>query len=665
MEVAMNDSADPVLELAYGFDPDPGANIIVSTDPRYAVTNTLNFIIRNPADHPVVNFENPDGLTPEDQLPPIDAPNWPQPLDRLYLRFPWCDQEPFQCAGYLTTTSLSTGITTGPGGQDGERWYTQAMSSSKYGRYWILFPKTAEVHLEANQSIRVVISNIVSYIPQGTMTNIYINPDVKGYLRQEQVGPGVFLTNPPPIIKFWAEPTTVKAGGDAKLFWATTNAQSAQLSPINGGVQNVPTNEPNGYAINPLYSTNFTLEAQSPIGLQNRQSATINVTPVSVASFTATPSQGVRLGQAVTLSWQTDSAVSVNISPGVGSVCSQACGCNEGSQPVIPAQYTNYQLTAQGQGQPQTANAVVFPLQVGWTAQTSQAPWNTRDRPVFLAYRPNTSQIMEMWILAGGTGTTTSWVYRSQDGTTWAPATSNAGYPVRKNAGGLAFNQKLWLMGGEDRQGRKLNDIWSSPDGSTWTQIEPEGGTVWSARSDFGCIEFMNKIWVMGGLDGSGKALNDIWNSEDGVTWTRASSSPLWSPRAQFGITRFENQLWLLAGRLNDSTGSLTNQVWYSGDGLEWVRKPHSTWHSRIYPNTQTINNVLYLIGGVDAGGQGMDDFYTMGTNFVWTVRPGPPWSGLAATGCLNYQEAIWFAGGITESEVPNKSVWVYAPNLG
>ena len=40
-------------------------------------------------------------------------------------------------------------------------------------------------------------------------------------------------------------------------------------------------------------------------------------------------------------------------------------------------------------------------------------------------------------------------------------------------------------------------DVWSSPDGSTWTQLT--GETEWSARSGPRLVEFQKKLFIVAG----------------------------------------------------------------------------------------------------------------------------------------------------------------------
>ena len=83
-------------------------------------------------------------------------------------------------------------------------------------------------------------------------------------------------------------------------------------------------------------------------------------------------------------------------------------------------------------------------------------------------------------------------------------------------------------------------------DGNTaaWTQAIVNAG--WSTRSTHTTAVFDNKLWVLGGYDGSYK--NDVWWSPDGVTWTQATANAAWSGRNGHTTAVFDNKLWVVGG---------------------------------------------------------------------------------------------------------------------
>ena len=66
----------------------------------------------------------------------------------------------------------------------------------------------------------------------------------------------------------------------------------------------------------------------------------------------------------------------------------------------------------------------------------------------------------------------------------------------------------MWVLGGY--HGSLRNDVWYSSDGVSWTQAT--ANAPWVARGEHRSIVFNNKIWVLGGSDGS-RGKNDVWRS--------------------------------------------------------------------------------------------------------------------------------------------------------
>lgn len=121
----------------------------------------------------------------------------------------------------------------------------------------------------------------------------------------------------------------------------------------------------------------------------------------------------------------------------------------------------------------------------------------------------------------------------------------------------LVGGDQVILMGGTSALGNSLNDLHTSPDSASWTQVLTDtGGTTtrWQRRMDFEPLYFNNKIYVIGGVStGAGGATNadlqKVWVSADnGATWTSTMNVP-----AGFGIRRvrgvvFQNKMWFFGG---------------------------------------------------------------------------------------------------------------------
>ncbi|OHD08189.1 MAG: hypothetical protein A2Y34_16720 [Spirochaetes bacterium GWC1_27_15] len=143
----------------------------------------------------------------------------------------------------------------------------------------------------------------------------------------------------------------------------------------------------------------------------------------------------------------------------------------------------------------------------------------------------------------------TNEVWYSSDCKTWTKEASTIPFESRANHQTVAFNNKLWLIGGEKRSGWNsldftFSDIWYSSDGSTWIRS--------TDTADFGkvtghkCFVYDNKLWLFNN--------KWIWYSEDGETWKLMTSSPAFGEISGYNIVQFNNKVYLID----------TNNIWVS-----------------------------------------------------------------------------------------------------
>jgi phospholipase C len=140
----------------------------------------------------------------------------------------------------------------------------------------------------------------------------------------------------PPTLILEADPPTILAGGSSALRWTATAATDLT---IDSGVGKV---EPGTGTTNvsPVVTTTYTATATGPGGTMTA-STTVTVTPVSELAISLTSSkETIATGEKVTLSWTSQSATTVSISPDVGSVNTS------GSVEVSPTVTTTYTATA-------------------------------------------------------------------------------------------------------------------------------------------------------------------------------------------------------------------------------------------------------------------------------------------------------------------------------
>ena len=194
-------------------------------------------------------------------------------------------------------------------------------------------------------------------------------------------------------------------------------------------------------------------------------------------------------------------------------------------------------------------------------------------------------------------------------------------FDPRQDHASAIFDDAIWIFGGYNPhvRGDQLNylsDVWKSEDGYTWQCITTDA--PWKGRRGHQVVVFEDALYLIGGyrvhrIEGTtyGKAANDVWKSEDGVTWeeikpdsykTRVThpNIPLtddvrgedlynpiddkdWYPRLHHSVAILDGKMVLFGGYakewmpyLNDGNRDQTRRyfadMWSSTDGIAWTQ---------------------------------------------------------------------------------------------
>ena len=250
-----------------------------------------------------------------------------------------------------------------------------------------------------------------------------------------------------------------------------------------------------------------------------------------------------------------------------------------------------------------------------------------------------------------------SWKAVPAEGSKWS---------AREAYTSVVFNDKIWVMGGYslfNKKGKILNDVWSSPDGINWTQMNNTEG--WSARYSHASVVFNEKIWVLGGRGGAEPSFetkfNDVWSSTDGINWeeltppkgeseslvaknTNGEDKNWWTPRNFHTSVVFDKKIWVLGGR---STEGL-NDVWSSIDGSTWVEESARGgasvgWSARYAHTSAAFNGKIWVIGGAIGRNR---------TKSVWSSDNGQQWTrntdlpkAVDYSSVVKYKDRLWNFG--------------------
>jgi len=79
-----------------------------------------------------------------------------------------------------------------------------------------------------------------------------------------------------------------------------------------------------------------------------------------------------------------------------------------------------------------------------------------------------------------------------------------------------SFSGGIWLSGGDYTVGgsgpgsyiKVLKDVWHSSDGASWDEVND---TLYPPHSGHTCVAFQDKLWFLGGYDQHIECRNDVW----------------------------------------------------------------------------------------------------------------------------------------------------------
>jgi hypothetical protein len=236
------------------------------------------------------------------------------------------------------------------------------------------------------------------------------------------------------------------------------------------------------------------------------------------------------------------------------------------------------------------------------------ADWEGRHTAGYAVYRDR------MWIIGGDVnqGHYQNDVWTSENGRDWKLINSRVPWAPRALHYTVVHDDRIWVIGGQRMPGfakeeaapkeEFYRDVWTTRDGITWEQIEPQE-PCWSARGMIGASAvFKGHIWILGGgtydtpTTPSRKFHNDVWSSADGVTWTEHTKAAPWKPRQYHEVAAWDDRLWVLEGYNKDSGNR--NDVWHSTDGVQWHEVENTPWKPRHAASVFVHDGALWMVAG-------------------------------------------------------------------
>jgi len=284
-----------------------------------------------------------------------------------------------------------------------------------------------------------------------------------------------------------------------------------------------------------------------------------------------------------------------------------------------------------------------------WTQVTDSAPWHGRRGHTVTVFDDGTGDALYLvggYIVNEQTGYRHygNDVWKSTDGISWTlikqdthPARdSNTDFMPRFNHVSVAAFQGgknyLFLIGGgtmlEGVEGGfsmiYFHDVWRSENGILWVKLANNNFGQRSEQS--ACVDPTNgRIYMQGGLCGTnfdneegynqpGKDYNDLWYSDDGITWLADESFSLL--RAGHSMVLYDHSLWLFPGKAD----GYRELRYVEGDLPYTYRKPEGE---------------------------------------AWKLdSKGSAFSGRHSYATVLFQDKVWILGGETADNGPNNDVW-------
>mgnify|MGYP001606882256 CR=1 FL=1 len=249
----------------------------------------------------------------------------------------------------------------------------------------------------------------------------------------------------------------------------------------------------------------------------------------------------------------------------------------------------------------------------------------------------------------------------------WKLVITEAGFAKRDAHNIVVFKEKLWLFGGvggtAPDYSKNYSDVWNSEDGESWTLITEKA--PWGLRRAGEVLVFKDKIWLLGGVTKGEKYSNDVWSSEDGINWTLVTEHASWYERYDLAVELFLGKMWLSGGILPGEMGA--KEVWYSENGFDWRKADKEImWPGRHGHCFISYNNYLWIIGGWSGYGHGYNDVWYSKDGLTWNelYKDGfSPWPGREDLECIEFQNKLFIIGGMKSNGERMNDVWVLSEN--
>lgn len=129
------------------------------------------------------------------------------------------------------------------------------------------------------------------------------------------------------------------------------------------------------------------------------------------------------------------------------------------------------------------------------------------------------------------------------------------------------YYNHLFAVGGIDDTGNVTNTAWFTLDGQQWVKTTDDETDYFTPRYDSDMIVYDGKLWLVGGFDEKGVALDEIYQSVDnGVSWEESSVKVTFpedfKKRGQASLMVDDDNHILIIGGSSTPAGDWLNDAW-------------------------------------------------------------------------------------------------------
>lgn len=195
-------------------------------------------------------------------------------------------------------------------------------------------------------------------------------------------------------------------------------------------------------------------------------------------------------------------------------------------------------------------------------------------------------------------------IYRSDNMRTWELLSAQSNLPQRFFYHPFIFQDKIWIIGGEDKN-QQYADIWNSKDGIHWVQQKDK--LPFGKRSGSIVVELKDKLYLLN---------NDVWSSSDGLNWQKETDAIVQGEQL-FGYAAlvYDEKIWLLGCNRN---GQFSSQVLASSDGKKWEGM-NAPWSPRGGIAATVYHDKIFMTGGKYGGTPDQTEFIY--SNDLWVLN--------------------------------------------